>query len=262
MKRYALKIKYNGTNFCGWQIQDNLRTVQDELEKAIKIFTKQSIRVTASGRTDTGVHALNQVVHFDMEDMNEDFDLKRLCIALNGIMPDDVSVSNAYIVDKNFHSRFSAVSREYHYKIYNSPLRSPFMKYSAMWVNQPLNIQYISDSLKNIEGEHDFASFCKKKSANENTIRKIIKTLILQQDDEIILKIRGNAFLHNMIRILVGTIINMYVNDKNPNELMKIFGKKDRNCAGPTAPPYGLYLADIEYPKDGIVIKAAYSGKL
>jgi tRNA pseudouridine38-40 synthase len=259
LNRYALKIKYNGTNFCGWQIQDNLRTVQSELEKAIKIFTKQNVRVIASGRTDTGVHALNQVIHCDMAG---DFDLKRLCIALNGIMPDDVSVSNAYIVEKSFHSRFSAISREYFYKIYNSPLRSPFMRYAAMWVNEPLNVKFISDSLKNIEGEHDFASFCKKKSANESTIRKIIKTLVLQQDNEIILKIRGNAFLHNMIRILVGTIINMHANDKNPDDLTKILEKRDRTCAGPTAPPYGLYLADIEYPENGIVIEAAYAERL
>ena len=259
MKRYVLKIKYNGTNFCGWQIQDNLRTVQGELERALKIFTKQDVRAIASGRTDTGVHALNQVVHCDIAG---DFNLRRLCIALNGIMPNDVSVSNAYITEKNFHSRFSAVSREYHYKIYNFPFRSPFMLYSAMWVNESLNVNYISDALKNIEGEHDFASFCKKKSANEGTVRRIIKTLALQQDDEIIIKIRGNAFLHNMIRIIVGTIINMCVNNKKPDDLMEILKKKDRDCAGFTAPPYGLYLADVEYPESGIVIDAAYSGKL
>ena len=258
MKRYALKIKYNGTNFCGWQIQDSLRTVQGELERAVKIFTKQNIRVIASGRTDTGVHALNQVVHCDIDG---DFDLKRLCIALNGIMPDDVSVSNAYIVEKSFHSRFSAISREYHYKIYNSALRSPFMRYSAMWVNEPLNVKYISDNLKNIEGEHDFASFCKKKSANESTIRKIIKTSVLEQDNEIIIKIRGNAFLHNMIRIIVGTIIDMHVNNKNYGDLMEILKKKDRDYAGPTAPPYGLYLADIEYSENEI-IDSAYPEKL
>jgi len=242
--RYVLKIKYNGTNFCGWQLQDNLRTVQGELEKALKIFTKEDIRVTASGRTDTGVHSLNQVVHFDADG---DFNLKRLCIALNGIMPDDVSVSNAYIAEKSFHARFSAVSREYHYKIYNSPLRSPFMRYSAMWVSEPLNVEYISDSLKKIEGEHDFASFCKKKSADENTVRKIINTSVFKQGDEIILKIRGNAFLHNMIRIIVGTIVNMYINNAPIDELMNILEKKDRIYAGATAPPYGLYLADVEY---------------
>ena len=259
MKRYVLKIKYNGTNFCGWQIQDNLRTVQGELERAIKIFTKQNVRVIASGRTDTGVHALNQVLHCDMAG---DFNLRRLCIALNGIMPDDVSVSNAYIVEKNFHSRFSAISREYHYKIYNSPFQSPFMRYSAMWVNEPLSVKYISDGLKSIEGEHDFAAFCKKKSANENTIRRIIKTSAFQQDEEIVLKIRGNAFLHNMIRIIVGTIINMYVSNKDLDDLTEILKKKDRNYAGYTAPPYGLYLADVEYPENETVVDAAYSQKL
>jgi tRNA pseudouridine38-40 synthase len=233
--------------------------VQGELEKALKIFTKQNVRATASGRTDTGVHALNQVVHCDIDG---DFNLKLLCIALNGIMPNDVSVSNAYIVEKNFHSRFSAISREYHYKIYNSPFRSPFMRYSAMWVNESLNIEYISGCLKNIEGEFDFASFCKKKSANESTIRRIIKTSVFQQDEEIILKIRGNAFLHNMIRIIVGTIINMYVNNKNPDYLMEILEKKDRDYAGFTAPPYGLYLVDVEYPESEIVIETAYPGKL
>ncbi len=244
LSRYALLVQYDGTNFNGLQIQNGGRTVQDELEKAIFILSKEKVRVIASGRTDSGVHAIGQVVHFDC---CKDFDLRRLCISLNGILPKDVAVKNAYRVCETFHSRFSAFQREYIYLIYNYPLRTPFMQYRAMWVSEPLSVDYIQETGLFLIGEHDFASFCKKISSDRGTVRKIDLFDVTKKDDIITIRIRGNAFLHNMIRIIVGTIVQMSREAKEPSFIKEILEKRDRNISGVTAPPYGLYLSKILY---------------
>src|SRR5271157_5581301 len=140
--RIALVLQYDGTDFNGWQIQNGGRTVQAELEKAIQVLLKNRVRVTASGRTDSGVHALGQVVHFDAP---YDVNLQKICIGLNGILPRDVAVKNAYRVDAGFHSRFSAVLREYRYCIHNHPSRTPFMMHRAMWVHERLDCDYLNN---------------------------------------------------------------------------------------------------------------------
>lgn len=244
LSRYALLIQYDGTTFNGWQLQVKGITIQEEYEKAIQILTKESVRVTASGRTDSGVHALGQVIHFDL---NNDIPLKKMCISLNGILPQDLSVKNAYIVGNDFHSRFSAVQREYIYILYRYPLRTPFMKNKAMWINHPLEADYIRSAASYLIGEKDFASFCKKISLNNGTIRKIEAIDVIEQDELIKIRIRGNSFLHNMIRIIIGTIIQMYRENRDPSYIEYILNEKDRSVSGFTAPPYGLYLNKIIY---------------
>jgi len=243
-RRIALLLQYDGTAFNGWQLQKNGRTVQGELEKAITVLTGETLRVTASGRTDSGVHALGQVAHFDMAGNHS---LDRLCIGLNGIMQPDVSVRNAYETDALFHSRFSALEREYLYLIYNYPQRDPFARYRAMWFNRKLDDSYLADTLRCIEGEHDFASFCKKKSKLENNVRKILQTDVKRRGNYIFITIRGNAFLHNMVRIIVGTCIHMFINEDKPSRVIEILNSKNRDLSGSTAPPYGLYLKGIKF---------------
>lgn len=243
-RRIALIIQYDGTDFSGWQIQEKDTTVQSCLEDALRVLTRENIRVTASGRTDSGVHALGQVVHFDT---SSGVSLDKFCIGLNGILPKNISVQNAFHVDEEFHSRFSAVEREYVYRVYNSPVRSSFMMYRAMWVNFPLNITYINDSLALLVGEKDFASFCKKKSAEEGTIRRIISASAVERDKFIDFRIVGNAFLHNMIRIIVGTVIENSKNGREVSVMSDILDARDRDAGGITAPPYGLYLNKITY---------------
>lgn len=243
-KRIALEIQYDGAKFNGWQIQGEERTIQGELEKSIEILTKQKIRVIASGRTDSGVHALGQIVHLDIEG---DIDLKRLCIGLNGILERDVSVKNAYRCPSDFHARFSAVEREYLYLIHNHPQRSPFMNYRTLWVREKLDIDYLRRVTMYLIGEKDFASFCKKISSDGNTVRRISKIEIDSIDELIIFRISGNAFLHNMIRIMVGTIMDMYKNNFPPDYILEILKKRDRDMSGPTASAFGLYLNRIEY---------------
>lgn len=244
MSRYALLVHYDGTDFNGFQIQDGGRTIQHELEHAIKILLKEDARVTASGRTDSGVHALGQVIHFDSD---TDMDLRKICISLNGILPGDVSVTNCYRVPGDFHSRFSAVSREYLYLIYNYPLRTPFMKYRAMWINHDFDADYFREAASYLVGEHDFASFCKTISADKGTVRRIESIDVARENELIRITFRANAFLHNMIRIIVGTIVQMYREQREPRYIEAILGGKGREHGGFTAPPYGLYLKQVDY---------------
>ncbi|HON80120.1 MAG TPA: tRNA pseudouridine(38-40) synthase TruA [Spirochaetota bacterium] len=243
-RRIALQIQYDGTFFNGWQIQNSGRTVQSVLEESVKILTKEECRITASGRTDAGVHALHQIVHFDT---SSDITLQKLSIGLNGILPRDVSVKNAFHVAGDFHSRFSAVKREYKYYIYNYYLRSPFMQYRAMWVNHKLDITFLRDTAAFLVGEMDYASFCKKKSSDMNTVRKIEDIRIHEHDHLLVLTIKGNAFLHNMIRIIVGTLVQMHKDGKQPEYIKEVLAGEDRIKSGFTAPPYGLYLSNVEY---------------
>jgi tRNA pseudouridine38-40 synthase len=243
-RRIALEIQYDGTQFNGWQVQGEGRTIQGEVERSIEILTKQKIRVVASGRTDSGVHALGQIVHADIEG---DINLRRLCIGLNGILERDVSIINAYLCPSDFHARFSAVEREYLYLIYNHPQRSPFVNYRAMWVREKLDVEYMRSVTEYLTGEKDFASFCKKISSDGNTVRRISKIEIDSIGELIIFRISGNAFLHNMIRIIVGTIIDMYKNDFPPDYILKILNKRDRDVSGTTASAFGLYLNSVEY---------------
>ena len=243
-RRIAFLLQYDGTEFNGWQIQDNGNTIQGAIEKALGILTKEDVRVTASGRMDTGVHALGQVAHFDT---SSSLSLQRLVLGMNGILSKNVSVINAFEVPEDFHSRFSAREREYVYRIYNGKVRSPFMMYRAMWVNFPLDINYVNESLGCLIGEKDFASFCKKKSADEGTVREILEAAAVRKNEYLEIKIRGNAFLHNMIRIIIGTVVDNFKNRREPGYMKEILDAADRDAGGPTAPPFGLYLNKIEY---------------
>lgn len=242
--RLALLIQYDGTGFNGWQSQNKGRTVQDEIEKALRIVLKKNIRITASGRTDAGVHALAQVAHFDIDGR---INPGKLCTSLNGILEKDVSVGNIYRVPESFHARYSAVQREYIYLIYNHRARSPFFIKRAMWFRDRLDIDMLREISSFLIGEKDFASFCKKTSAQENTVRRIDDFTITGLDDLIIMRIRGTAFLHNMIRIITGTMLDIIRDNRRPDHILEILEKKDRNAAGKTAPAHGLYLSRVSY---------------
>ncbi len=243
-RRIALLIQYDGTAFNGWQIQEGGRTVQQEIERAVEILTREKPRLTASGRTDAGVHALGQVAHLDLKNT---ISLQRLCNGLNGILNRDVSILNAYSVNPDFHARFDAVSREYVYLIYNYNQRSPFMAHRAMWIQQPMEIEYLREAAQYLIGTTDFASFCKKISLEENTVRRIESIRIDKKENVVRIRITGNAFLHNMVRIIVGTLCEMVKNNSDPSYMRTIIEKRDRNFSGATAPPHGLYLRNVAY---------------
>jgi tRNA pseudouridine38-40 synthase len=255
-RRIALTLQYDGSKFNGWQLQSGGRTVQGEIENAIHILMKDNIRVTASGRTDAGVHALGQVIHFDAV---SSISLQRICVSLNGILPHDVGVKNGYIVPADFHARFSAVERHYRYLIYNHPLRTPFIRDRALWVHEKLDVDYLRKVALLLIGEKDFTSFCKKsESKNINTVRRITNIEVNRKDDYVILDILGNAFLHNMVRIIIGTMMEMHNKKADPEMILDIIAKQDRDCSGKTAPAYGLYLVNIIFDPDLSEMESAF----
>lgn len=255
-RRIAIKVQYDGTQYNGWQIQNGGRTVQEELERAISVLTREQSRTVASGRTDSGVHALGQIVHFDTQSA---ITLQRFCIGLNGILPKDIAVRNAYQVHGRFHARFDAVERTYRYLIYNHPSRSPLMMYRAMWVHEKLDTDYLETVTRQLIGEMDFSSFCKKReSKNISTVRRVTEIRVQRDGDLIVLEITGNAFLHNMIRIIVGTIVDMNRSNAEPSLLADIIARRDRESSGITAPPYGLYLSKVLYEPDLASYESAF----
>jgi len=243
-RRIALLLQYDGTEYNGWQVQAKGVTIQDLIEKALEIISKETIRVTASGRTDAGVHALGQIAHFDI---TSELSLQKLAGSLNGILPRNIAVKNVYEVPADFHSRFSAREREYVYHIYNSAARSPFMMNRAMWVNFPLDKLFFNASLACLVGEKNFASFCKKTSAEDGTIRKILFAEAEMNNELLEVKIRGTAFLHNMIRIIIGTVVDNFRHGRDPEWMHEIIASEEREAAGPTAPASGLYLNNVRY---------------
>ncbi len=208
-------------------------------------MTRENVRITAAGRTDTGVHALGQVAHFDTDSSHT---LQRIAMSMNGILPKDISIINAYHVNDDFNARFDAVERKYVYTIYNHPLRSPFMLYRAMWHKDNIDVSYLNEIAGYLTGEHDFASFCKKVSANDvNTVRRINKIKVKRLKNFVNISVKGTAFLHNMIRTIVGTMLTMHKQNLPPVEVLRIIKDADRCSGGFTAPPYGLYLKKIFY---------------
>ncbi len=250
-RRIALLVQYDGSAYNGWQVQSGGITVQGEIERALEVLTREKIRVVASGRTAAGVHARGQVAHFTTSSA---LGLQRLCIGLNGILGWDIAIKNAYNVPGDFHARYSAVSREYVYLIYNHKQRNPFMRYRAMWVNYRLDVESMREAASHLIGEKDFKSFCKKISAEEKTVRRIDEIDITGNDELISIRIRGNAFLHNMIRIIVGTLCDMCKNNMPPSHMREILDMRDRDFGGITAPPYGLYLNRVTFdpPLEGM----------
>lgn len=241
-RRIALTVRYDGTAFHGFQRQINGNTVQAELEKALSVLLREKITVFAAGRTDSGVHALGQVIHFDT---TSDLSLRRIAIGLNGILPRSISVSDVFHVGDDFHARFSAVSRSYRYCIYNHPYRSPFADRRALWYPRSIDTELLNQACSYLVGEHDFTSLCRP--GKNNTRRRIISASVQKNDCDISVLIRADSFLHNMIRIITGTLLDINERSLPPEHMSEVIERKDRRCAGETAPPWGLYFENVEY---------------
>lgn len=243
-KNIKLTIAYNGKNFLGWQKQKNSLGIQGELEYACKsIFNKKDIEITGSGRTDAGVHALGQVANFKVDTT---IPIEKLPEIFNHKLPKDISVIDAVEVDKSFHSRHTAKRKTYRYQIYKSRLRSPFLKDFSYQVKYDLDIDKMKKEIVHLIGEHDFAGFMSSGSSVKNTVREIYSAQIILENDLIILEIEGNGFLYNMVRIIVGTMVDIG-RGKITESLDEIIKSKDRKRAGHTAPPQGLFLKEVRY---------------
>lgn len=244
MKNVKLTIQYDGTGFSGWQRQPNGRTVQEEIEKALFTLLKREVKINGSGRTDAGVHAMGQVANF-----KEDFTIPidRIPVALNGILPEDISITMAEEMDMNFHARYSAKGKKYLYKIYNSETRNPLLRNYSYWNSDDLDLQKIRQAVKFFVGEYDFKGFMSSGSTVKDTIRSIYSMDVSVDQNMIIIETSGNGFLYNMVRIMVGTLVEVGRHKIMPHDIPRIIQDGKRNGAGPTAPPQGLYLAKVYY---------------
>lgn len=247
MTRYKAIIAYDGTHFNGFQKQPNGRTVQEEMEKTLKKMANgKEITVFGSGRTDAGVHAMGQVIHFDYP---EERPLERMRFALDTQSPEDIAVKAVEIVSDDFHARYLVKEKTYQFRVDIGKPRSPFRRHYASYFPYPLDLSKIQRALPDLIGTHDFTSFCASGSSIEDKVRTIYeaKMEVNEAGDELLFIFRGNGFLYKMIRILVGTLLKIGNGRLSEDSIPEIIAKKDRNAAGPTAHPEGLYLYEVVY---------------
>ena len=245
--RIKICIEYNGTEYVGWQKQKNGRSIQEEIEKSLKLIFKKNIAVFGAGRTDSGVHAINQVAHFDVD---YNYDLEKLQASMNFFLKESynsISIVKLKKVSKKFHARFSARKKIYVYKILNRKIISPFLNGQSWFIPYHLNLKTMKIASTKFLGEKDFSSFRSKDCQSLKSIRTLNNITLKKLKDEIIIKFHAKSFLHNQVRIIVGSLVNVVRGFWKPEKINEIFEKKNRSFAGPTAPAKGLYLEKILY---------------
>lgn len=239
---YKLLLQYDGTNYSGWQIQQNANSIQREITNAIRTITNENVNLIGSGRTDAGVHAMGQTANFRSELTLESY---KFLYSLNSILPRDIAVLKMEKVPEKFHSRFDAKKRSYLYFFidYKSPF---YYKYSYLY-KKKLDCSTLNELSKVLKGKKDFAAFAKKKKETENTFCTIHDIHWRKSQDLIIFYIEADRFLHGMVRTIAGTILELYENKKDKKELEEIINSKDRTKAGISLPPAGLFLYKVKY---------------
>lgn len=244
MKRIKLTIAYDGTNYCGWQIQPNGITIEEVINKALSKLTGENILVIGASRTDSGVHAMGNVAVFDTETT---IPPEKIAVALNQRLPEDIVVTKSEEVPLDFHPRYCDCSKTYEYHIINTRIPVPTKRLTNYFVSYVLDIDKMRQAASYLVGEHDFVSFCNVRTDVENTVRTITALDIITNRNEITVRITGNGFLYNMVRIIVGTLIRVGRGFYEPEKVKEILEAKDRKAAGVTAPPHGLMLMEINY---------------
>ena len=245
--RYALGIEYDGKNYCGWQRQNNVITVQEKVEKALSIIADEPIEVVCAGRTDTGVNATNQVIHFDTSKQRRDI---AWSLGVNTHLPSDIAVAWVKPVSDDFHARFSATARNYRYIIYNKPLRSAILSHGISHIHHALDERLMQQGADYLIGKHDFTSFRTVHCQSHSAIRTIKHCTLTRQGDYIVVDIKANAFLHHMVRNIVGSLMRVGQSQEDPSWIKEVLLAKNRCVAGVTAPPEGLYFVDVDYPEE------------
>lgn len=245
MKNIKLVIEYDGKNFAGWQKQPNKVSVQSEIEKAIQEVTGEEVELTASGRTDAGVHALGQVANFHT---NTRIETRRIPYALNSKLPNSIVIKSAEEVDDRFHARYACKGKTYRYVINMNEFPSALNRYREFHVGKELDIEAMKEALSYFEGTHDFKGF-KSSGGNEKktTERTIHRAKLKEKDGIVMIELSGNGFLYNMVRIIAGTVVDVGLGKIKAKEIPEIIASKDRKRAGKTLPPQGLYLVEVKY---------------
>ncbi len=244
MARLKLTLRYDGTAYHGWQVQPNAVTVQQVLQDAIERITGVRSGVTGCSRTDAGVHARMFCCAIDTDSpLRGD----KLCAALNAVLPRDVAVYEAQEMPDAFHPRYDARGKRYEYVIYNGRMRDPFAEGYAWHVRYPLDEQRLDAAAKDLLGTHDFAAFCASGSSVEDTVRTVSHAAVRRDGDRVIFSVEADGFLYNMVRIMVGTLVDMAAGKLAYDAIPSILASRDRDQAGATAPPQGLFLHAVRY---------------
>ena len=244
--RIALGIEYDGTRFFGWQIQNGTRTVQASVEEALSKVADHIVKAQCAGRTDTGVHACNQIVHIDSRAVR---DMRSWIFGTNSNLPKDISVLWAKEVGGDFDARFSAIGRTYRYVILNRTVRPGLLDSKVAWECRPLNEQRMLEAASHLVGEHDFTSYRSQACQAKNPVRTVRRLDICRRGDLIAVDIEANAFLHHMVRNIVGVLTAIGLDKQNPSWAKDVLAARDRTVGGVTAPPEGLYLMEVRYPE-------------
>lgn len=248
MKKYKLTIAYDGTEYSGWQTQPNALTIQEVLEEKLKILTKTRTPVTGAGRTDAGVHAIGQVAHFRTEEI---FNPSLLRLSLNGLLPKNIRIMEVEEVSLDFHARYSAINKIYHYHLNLGPVQDPFEKPYSWNVTNPLNMEALEKGISYLLGTHDFSAFANEAgqgAAKKNPVRTLKRISIVPERTGVRLEFEGESFLYKMVRNLTGTLIDVAKGKIPPEEIHSILKSKDRRKAGRAAPAKGLFLVRVDYP--------------
>ena len=245
MSRFFIEIKYDGTNYHGWQIQQNANSVQEEINKALSTILQEDTLVTGAGRTDTGVHAKQLFAHFDTA---LTFDIKKILFKLNSFLPDDISCPSLTKVTDDTHARFSAISRTYEYWI--TPRKNPFLVNKAYFIPQDLDIELMNQAAIKLLSYTDFSCFSKSNTDTHTNDCDITYAKWDEKNDCIVFTIKANRFLRNMVRAIVGTLLEIGQHKITLDEFDAIINSKNRSNAGTSASAHGLYLTKVEYPKE------------
>lgn len=250
MKRIKLEIAYDGTNYCGWQTQPNGRAVEEIINNKLSLLFNEDIEVIGASRTDSGVHALANVAVFDTDAR---MPAAKIAFALNQRLPESIVIQSSVEVPLDFHPRYCYSTKTYEYKILNCRFECPTKRLYTHFMYQNLNVEAMQEAAKYIVGEHDFKSFCSCKTRVVSTVRTVYSLEVNKNDDIISIKICGNGFLYNMVRIIVGTLIKVGQEIYKPEDIKDIICAKDRAAAGPKAPAKGLTLVKIDYENTGVL---------
>ncbi len=251
MKRIMLIVSYDGTGYCGWQLQQEVLTVESVLNKALSALLGEEIKVIGASRTDSGVHARGNVAVFDTETRILP---EKICYALNVRLPEDIRVQSSGEVPLTFHPRRVSSRKTYEYRIQNRKIPMPMERLYSDFVYYDLEAEAMQAAAAYLVGEHDFKSFCSVKTQAEETVRTIYRLEVMRQGDIITISVTGSGFLYNMVRIIAGTLIEVGRGAILPERMKSILAGCDRSLAGPTAPEQGLTLIGIEYKEKDISI--------
>ena len=243
-KRVRLTVAYDGTAYHGWQVQPGVVTIESKLNECLSDLLKEEIQVIGASRTDSGVHALGNIAVFDT---SARIPAEKISYALNQRLPEDIRIQKSEEVVSDWHPRHCESRKTYEYRIYRGEFPMPVNRLYALFTYHKLDVEKMRQAAAYLEGEHDFKSFCQTGAQVESTVRTVYCVEILEEGRDLVVRVSGNGFLYNMVRIIVGTLLEVGQGRRMPEDMVQILEKKDRSAAGPTAPAHGLMLMKYEF---------------